>query len=360
MVRLNAPHNAKRQMPKVSICLPNLNTRPYLVERMETILSQTFTDWELIIVDDYSTDGAWELFQEYAAADSRIKLYRGPQQGLYPGWNSAIERCIGEYVYFATSDDTMAPNCLERLLAALSNQPTCDLAHCSLKTIDETGQEIDLDWYKTAPFLTSAGPLRDEMHLRMAPFDGLLHLLGQSVYCSMTQLLIRRSLFERIGVFESTWGPMGDFHWNMRASLVSNTVHVPDTWGGWRVHKSQASTCISMKEYYVRINAMTDHALLQSLARLPKPLRNKAVSWGSYFRDKKKWLKSRSSYSNFRMLASSVLLNRLIARHYLAYRLGVGHAWKLSPVEIVESWTRSCGIRQPMIKLSSDNSQVRL
>ena len=77
--------------------------------------------------------------------------------------------------------------------------------------------------------------------MRRAPFDGLLHLRGRAVYTSITQLLIRRSLFDRIGHFDSRWGSVGDFNWNMRAGLVTNTVHVPDTWGGWRIHASQAT-----------------------------------------------------------------------------------------------------------------------
>ena len=57
--------------PVVSICLPNLNNRPYLEERLQTILAQTFSDWELIVYDNYSDDGAWELLQ--AEAQQRAK-----------------------------------------------------------------------------------------------------------------------------------------------------------------------------------------------------------------------------------------------------------------------------------------------
>ena len=56
-------------MPKVSICVPNLNTRPYLPERFETIFNQTFQDWELIVCDSYSDDGSWEYIQELAARE---------------------------------------------------------------------------------------------------------------------------------------------------------------------------------------------------------------------------------------------------------------------------------------------------
>ena len=76
-------------------------------------------------------------------------------------------------------------------------------------------------------FARSSGQLLHRAHIRRAPFDGLSHLTGEIVYTSLTQLLIRQSLFTGIGLFSSRWGSVGDFNWNMRACLVANTVHLP-------------------------------------------------------------------------------------------------------------------------------------
>src|SRR5688572_20016405 len=103
--------------PRVSICLPNLNTRRYLPERIETIVGQTYPDWELIVSDNYSDDGAWEFFEALASKDPRVDAAQAPRQGLYANWNRCIERARGEFVYIATSDDTMAPDCLEKMVA---------------------------------------------------------------------------------------------------------------------------------------------------------------------------------------------------------------------------------------------------
>src|SRR5262249_49784139 len=106
-------------MPKLSICVPNLNNRRFLRERFAAIYQQTFQGWELIVVDNYSDDGAWEFLQEQASRDRRIRLSQAPREGLYANWNNCIRQASGEYVYIATSDDTMAPDCLEKLTAAL-------------------------------------------------------------------------------------------------------------------------------------------------------------------------------------------------------------------------------------------------
>jgi glycosyltransferase involved in cell wall biosynthesis len=342
-----------QQIPLVSICLPNLNTRPFLEERIESILGQTLQNWELIIVDDYSTDGAWELLKCYADSDSRMSLFRGPQQGLYPGWNAAIQRARGDYVYIATSDDTMPSNCLESLVAALDRRPDCDIAHCPLRAIDTNGKQINMDWYRRGPFISSSASLSDKEHVRFAPFDGLLHLSGQSVYCSITQLMLRRKIFDRIGFFESTWGPMGDFNWNMRAALVSNTIHVPTTWGGWRTHDSQAtkaSSHLSAEQHSANIEHMIDHALHGTSGMLPKSIREKIGLLRTYLSDTRKiWQGSRLRRSVF--VANSLITGSVAARHYMKYQLGLMESWQTKPVDVIRKWMDSQGITEPLMEL---------
>jgi len=128
--------------PLVSVCLPNLNTRPFLEERVQTVLAQTLQDWELVVSDNYSEDGAWELFQSIAQSEPRMHNEQAARKGMYENWNNCIRRATGKYVYIATSDDTMAPDCLEKMARALEAHPDCDLAHCTLRFIDEQGLDL--------------------------------------------------------------------------------------------------------------------------------------------------------------------------------------------------------------------------
>ena len=66
--------------PRVSICLPNYNTLPFLEERMATIYAQTFKDWELLVYDSYSTDGAWDYFSKLAASEPRMRIWQGSRE----------------------------------------------------------------------------------------------------------------------------------------------------------------------------------------------------------------------------------------------------------------------------------------
>lgn len=261
--------------PKVSILLPNLNNRPYLDERIHSILNQTFTDWELIIVDNYSNDGAWEFFQEFVKKDSRIRISQAPRKGMYANWNNCIRLAKGDYVYIATSDDTMSPGFLKTMATTLDEYPTCDLAHCKLTIIDENGKKHPkLLWDN---FLCSSyfGDLINKKHIRVAPHDGILHCGVKTVYTSITQLLIRKTLFDRIGLFLTNYGSIADFEWEMRASLVANTIHIPEYLATWRVHCDQGTDqdFLNTSKHRSQLLEMIDHAF--SVAKKINPALNK-------------------------------------------------------------------------------------
>lgn len=249
--------------PRVSICLPNLNNRAYLEERIATIEAQTLGDWELVVCDNFSDDGAWEFFQELARRDPRVRISQEPREGMYPNWNNCLRLARGEFVYVATSDDTMAPDCLEKLVKALDENPDCDLAHCPMKVIDQHGGPGPDWWSKSSLFAKSSAEVMDLRHKRIAPYDGILCLLGDNIYSSVTQLLIRRTLYDKVGLYKGDWGSLGDFHWNLRAALAASAVHVPDTWGGWRMHPSQATAAVGLNSpaHQAKIDAMITDVL---------------------------------------------------------------------------------------------------
>ncbi|MEY2539358.1 MAG: hypothetical protein QOG67_3098 [Verrucomicrobiota bacterium] len=337
--------------PKVSICVPNLNTFPFLPERFETIFSQTLSDWELLVYDSYSTDGAWEYISGLATRDSRIRAWQGPREGTPGSWSPCVREASGQYVYIATSDDTMPPDCLEKLVAALDGHPECDLAHCNLKAIDEKGDDIPDWWSASSTFARSSGDFLTRTHIRKAPFDGLLHLLGDPVYISITQLLIRRSLFDRIGFFESRWGSVGDFNWNMRAGLVANTIHVPDTWGGWRVRAGQATlgAAVGSPEHFRRVDEMIEHAIATCERFLASALRKALTTrWSPRALELRRFLRQVANHAEG-FERKSFILRRLLmgswaARGYVKSRLPGEVPWPESTPELLLGWLHEAGV----------------
>jgi len=344
--------------PMVSICVPNLNTLPFLAERFETIFEQTLPDWELLVYDSFSTDGAWEYISQLAANEPRMKIWQGPRQGTPGSWTPCVREARGKYVYIATSDDTMPPECLETLVNALEKHPECDVAHCNLRVIDENGRDGATWWSDASMFSISSGDLISQPHIRKAPFDGMLHLLGEPIYISLTQLLIRRSLLDRIGFFESTWGAIGDFHWCMRAGLAGNTVHVPQTWGGWRVHTAQAtaSAGVGSSAHAAKVNGMIDDAIARSERFLPESVSKLLVGeWSRQTRDLRTVINDAarcgSSFERRALIVRRLLTGSVGARVYLKARLpGVGR-WREMGPDFIQSLLADAGLAPALVPL---------
>jgi glycosyltransferase involved in cell wall biosynthesis len=100
-----------RNQPFFSVCIPNFNYAHYLKETVESVLNQSFENFEIIIVDNASTDSSWELMQSFS--DARIKVFRNSSNiGFAPNLQVATEKAKGKFIHLLSADDTMKPNAL--------------------------------------------------------------------------------------------------------------------------------------------------------------------------------------------------------------------------------------------------------
>lgn len=112
-------------MAVISVICPAYNSEKYLAQCVGSMLGQTYADWELVLVDDGSTDSTPAMCDEYAAADSRIKVYHFSNGGLSVARNRGLAKATGRYVYFLDSDDTLHPRTLEAMASAADANPDC-------------------------------------------------------------------------------------------------------------------------------------------------------------------------------------------------------------------------------------------
>ncbi len=123
----------------VSIITPSFNCADYIGETIESILSQTYQNWELLITDDFSTDNSSEIIQEYCDRDKRIKLMQLSQNsGAGVARNNSIREAQGCFIAFCDSDDRWYPEKLEKQLNFMGNTGT-SLSYTSYDTCDENG-----------------------------------------------------------------------------------------------------------------------------------------------------------------------------------------------------------------------------
>ena len=133
-------------MPKVSILIPVYNRKSYIGECIQSALDQTFTDFEVIIVDNASDDGTWEICQRFAAIDYRIRIYRNSRNiGPVRNWKRCVEEAKGEFSKILFSDDTLEPECLAEMVPKLEN-PDVSLVFCAAR-IGKNKEESTLAYF---------------------------------------------------------------------------------------------------------------------------------------------------------------------------------------------------------------------
>lgn len=130
-------------MPVVSVIVPNYNHERYLPKRLESILNQTFTDFELIFLDDASTDNSLRIFKRYAA-DPRIRTTLNTTNSGSPfkQWNRGIAMASGKYIWIAESDDFSDSLFLETLVPLLENHQSCSLVFCQSLFVDKQDRVV--------------------------------------------------------------------------------------------------------------------------------------------------------------------------------------------------------------------------
>lgn len=121
----------------LSIVIPVYNTKKYLSDCLGSILTQSFTDFEILLIDDGSSDGSSELCNEFARLDSRIRVFHKENGGVSSARNLGLANACGEWVYFVDSDDCLLPGGLQTLIECISDE--VDIVMGGYMEVDESG-----------------------------------------------------------------------------------------------------------------------------------------------------------------------------------------------------------------------------
>lgn len=131
----------REKKPLISVVVPVYNVEKYLPKCLDSLLAQTWQELEVIVVDDGSPDNSWDIMQEYARRDSRVRLIRQKNGGLSAARNAGVEAAQGEWIGFLDSDDYVAPEMYETLYRAAVERDA-QMAVCSFAYVTPDGKPI--------------------------------------------------------------------------------------------------------------------------------------------------------------------------------------------------------------------------
>jgi glycosyltransferase involved in cell wall biosynthesis len=199
------------------------NAGPYLRPALDSILAQTFRDFEFIIIDDGSSDGSPQLLREYAARDTRIRLTVRSNQGLTRTLNEAIELSRGEFLARMDCDDVALPDRFQKQLAALRADTSLVCVGGSFELIDGKGR-----------LLTRLRPPTDDATIQQ------LLLKGHTAICHPAAMM-RRDAAAKVGNYDPHFKTTQDLDLWLRLGEVGRLGNVPEVVLKFRQHDSSVS-----------------------------------------------------------------------------------------------------------------------
>lgn len=212
-------------VPFFSIYIPVFNSEKYIDDCISSVLKQSFQDFEVVVVNDGSTDSTSETLEKYSG-DSRIKVINKTNAGIGSASNLALKNCVGEYVVQLDSDDLLFDNALDEVFNYLCDNPKVECLYTNFVIIDDTSNEIGIGW---SPHT----------------FNRYDALVGMNI---PHMRVFRRRLYHRTSGFDESLENAVDYDFYLKISNLVEIEHLNKILYKYRVHSTQTSSAKRTKQ----------------------------------------------------------------------------------------------------------------
>lgn len=224
--------------PKLSVCIPVYNGQKFIKETIDSVLSQSFKDFEIVVVDNQSTDNTRSIVKSYS--DPRVKLFVNETNiGMIPNWNKAMEHATGKYLKILPADDFIYPGCLEKQIKIMDADTGEKIAMVGGRRniIDETGKILfNRGFSKTECEVSGFAAINKNVRS------------GGNIIGEGGAIMFRRSVLTKTGNFNSPIFYVLDLDLWYKILLHGNYHALPDTVSSFRVSNSSASVHVVKKQ----------------------------------------------------------------------------------------------------------------
>ncbi|HEV2417579.1 MAG TPA: glycosyltransferase [Terriglobia bacterium] len=266
-------------MPTVSVIVPNYNHARFLRKRIDSVLRQTFQDFELILLDDCSTDDSRSILSSYAA-DPRVRIeFNDANSGsTFKQWNKGVRLARGEYVWIAESDDYADPRLLERLIAVLGSDPQVVFVNCRSWRVYADDR---VDGYADSHLVA----LNPDKWANDFSADGREECRNYFVHLNpvfnASSVLFRKAVYDEVQGADESLHFCGDWKLWAAMALKGQVAHISEPLNYYRVHDATVTEASKQEglagaEYLRVIRWLLGHVTPTEAAR--KKL-SETVSW---------------------------------------------------------------------------------
>lgn len=250
--------------PLVSVLTPTYNHEAFIGQCIESVLAQTFNSWEMILIDDGSTDATWEIVCDYAAADPRIRGYRQHNKGIYrlaETYNKALQQSRGSLIAILEGDDLWPADKLDIQVSVHSRHPKVILSHGLCKIVDRGAAKI------------TGSKCEPPAEGRVPASQYLSYLLTRrSCIMPVTVLIDRDALVDAGAFHQKADVPTVDhLTWAHLFRISGDVLWIDKTLGYWRAHHEQTTERKSLElskglmdfdiEFFSNLDTVTKHQL---------------------------------------------------------------------------------------------------
>lgn len=210
-------------MPRISVVIPTYNRANYILQALESVFAQTYKDYEVVVIDDGSTDGTQALLKPLID-NGTIRCYQNPGRGVSAARNFGVENANGKHLAFLDSDDLFLPAKLEKQIALIEQRPEIGMVHSHYAKFNDAGEDLGL---------------RDTSRYQGAIYPGLLNQWDILMAPSCT--LIPKTVFEEVGGYDEAMRWAEDLDLWRRIAQRYPLDLVPEVLTRVRVHSDNAS-----------------------------------------------------------------------------------------------------------------------
>ena len=248
--------------PTVSVIIPNYNHAPYLKERIDSVLNQTYQDFEVIILDDCSPDNSVEVIEQYRSNPhvSHILINEQNTRNTFIQWERGISMAKGRYIWIAESDDVAEPQLLETLIGQLEQHPDASVAFCHSRLIDADGALLSEQNTKN-PAQPGQITIDDSCTF-------LRHLLIFNYIYNASMAVFRRDVYDRANPDYKQFRYCGDWHFWASVCAAGRVIEVYDTLSRFRQHQRKVTEDSKKDVFHVWNDEMKTIRYIASLCKL--------------------------------------------------------------------------------------------